>query len=374
MKLAIAIASTLFALAGCGDSSIDKVKNYYIDSDRTTTIDSALSHRKLCSEIKWENFKDEVGRQLVQYSCRFTDGKDYNREGRENFLKDRARAAQEFTQTTRDRLLQVQAELAADFPDIRARLDSINASLENYSAGEVPKSATLQDLEDALTTLDAFQGEFDRNRALELYRTKVLQRYGYGEGGVERNLEFMSLLPADKAEKYMANEIEPVLRRIHRDIRGARNYIVQQIELEVRQSKVTSEENYRRLNNRRDELLTSLESYRDEYKERQVSYGKLISEAVVEKKEEETRREADERYPRFVEVNECFLWVLNDSDVPILTSGKLQGQLDGGVFSELAVYNKPEGFLFLAANSKALGMAEYIEDMREAAIFFMMAR
>lgn len=63
--LLIAFAAVL--VSGCGKSPIDMVKNTYLDGARTTTVANALSNRPLCGSTKWETYKDDKGRAVVEY-------------------------------------------------------------------------------------------------------------------------------------------------------------------------------------------------------------------------------------------------------------------------------------------------------------------
>lgn len=68
-KVLSILSVATIALAGCGESHIEKVKGSYTGFDETLSLEQILDHRKLCREVEWTEFEDDKGRSVVEYKC-----------------------------------------------------------------------------------------------------------------------------------------------------------------------------------------------------------------------------------------------------------------------------------------------------------------
>lgn len=66
-------------IIGCGDSSnVTSVKGMVLDYvDNSITLGNALDTRKICSSVKWDEYKDSRNREIVRYTCVFNEYKNY---------------------------------------------------------------------------------------------------------------------------------------------------------------------------------------------------------------------------------------------------------------------------------------------------------
>ncbi|OCG44399.1 hypothetical protein A9G28_00160 [Gilliamella sp. Fer1-1] len=69
----ITIVLSVLILTACGDSSqVKQVKDYVYDNiDSTLTVGNALDNRNICNKTKWDSYKDERDRNIVEYTCEF---------------------------------------------------------------------------------------------------------------------------------------------------------------------------------------------------------------------------------------------------------------------------------------------------------------
>jgi hypothetical protein len=69
----ITIVLSVLILTACGDSSqVKQVKDYVYDNiDSTLTVGNALDNRNICNKTKWDSYKDEQDRNIVEYTCEF---------------------------------------------------------------------------------------------------------------------------------------------------------------------------------------------------------------------------------------------------------------------------------------------------------------
>lgn len=69
----ITIILSVLTLTACGDSSqVKQVKDYVYDNiDSTLTVGNALDNRNICNKMKWDSYKDERDRNIVEYTCEF---------------------------------------------------------------------------------------------------------------------------------------------------------------------------------------------------------------------------------------------------------------------------------------------------------------
>jgi hypothetical protein len=76
MRSAI-IATAISALAGCGDSEIDTVKNSFYSDAETVSMGNLLDNRHICSSVTWDVFETEQNTNTVEYRCYLSGAKDY---------------------------------------------------------------------------------------------------------------------------------------------------------------------------------------------------------------------------------------------------------------------------------------------------------
>ncbi|MCY9827736.1 hypothetical protein [Vibrio chagasii] len=75
MRLAI-IATAISALAGCGDSEIDTVKNSFYSDSETVSMGNLLDNRSICSSVTWDVFETEQNTTTVEYRCYLSGAKE----------------------------------------------------------------------------------------------------------------------------------------------------------------------------------------------------------------------------------------------------------------------------------------------------------
>ena len=71
---AISILTLTIMLSACGSDPVSIVKDSYLPIDETLSIEQAFSNRKVCENIDWEEFEDDRGRIVVNYSCEIKIG------------------------------------------------------------------------------------------------------------------------------------------------------------------------------------------------------------------------------------------------------------------------------------------------------------
>lgn len=76
-KIKIPLLITLsIGLGGCGNDSVNSVKNSYTDNQETTTFEQLLDNRTICDETEWLNSTDNLNRDIVEYRCIFSGTQD----------------------------------------------------------------------------------------------------------------------------------------------------------------------------------------------------------------------------------------------------------------------------------------------------------
>lgn len=130
----ILLICAIVTLSGCGKSPIDAVKSSYIDSARTTTVANALSNRSLCNSTKWEKFKDDKGRMLVQYNCEIIDGKDFLRVQREHATEKKNEYYRRDLESAKKYSDEANSKLESDFPDIKERMARLQNLIDGYQS------------------------------------------------------------------------------------------------------------------------------------------------------------------------------------------------------------------------------------------------
>ena len=130
----ILLICAIVTLSGCGKSPIDAVKSSYIDSARTTTVANALSNRSLCNSTKWEKFKDDKGRMLVQYNCEIIDGKDFLRVQREHATEKKNEYYRRDLESAKKYSDEANSKLESDFQDIKERMARLQNLIDGYQS------------------------------------------------------------------------------------------------------------------------------------------------------------------------------------------------------------------------------------------------
>lgn len=374
MKLKSLVAFSLLALAGCGESPMHLVKNSYIDGSRTTTVDNALGHRKLCKEIKWEGFKDEKGREIVQYSCHFVDGKDFERERREHYVAETTSSTQGQLQSAIESLERARTELAEDLPDLRERLAQLEAFKAKLESGTTEKSPKTLQLEALLVKLEEYSGAYDDKKMLDLSRSRDIAEHFHDGYVSQTKIDYMNSIPPEKARKYKLEEIDGHLRRLHSNLGRIKRSIAQDIAQENVQSGRENIDKLQGVKNRKGELIEVLDRVRLQRRNEVSSQEKRLEEIKAAGKQESIMAEALKRFPIYEDTVEVFQWIVNKEKVSTLSHGEVLVRLVDGKSTQLLKYNKPAKILTLAAQSNAEKTLVYLDEIRNYALFNMLIR
>lgn len=133
-RISLVVACSAIALSACGKTPLEIVKATYIDGARTTTVANGLGKRELCRSTHWDSFKDERGRSVVQYKCKITDGDDFLKEKRDDYLERTTTDAESSVVNairSRDNSLKFIEE---DFPDSRRNIERLQKGIERIQA------------------------------------------------------------------------------------------------------------------------------------------------------------------------------------------------------------------------------------------------
>ncbi|MFG5779249.1 hypothetical protein ACFIQF_19500 [Comamonas sp. J-3] len=133
-KLSILLTGSVFVLAACGKSPIDIVKDSYIDRARTLTVNNGLSKRPLCRNTKWESFKDEKGRMLVQYSCEIVDGDDFLKPIRDEAIHNSNMYYERDLKNANKMYEEQKQKIEEDFPNLRGSIEHWQGVVEKYQS------------------------------------------------------------------------------------------------------------------------------------------------------------------------------------------------------------------------------------------------
>lgn len=374
MKIKFLVVCSLLALSGCGESPVSRVKNTYIGDSRTTTVDNALGHRKLCKEIKWENFKDEKGREIVQYSCHFVDGKDFERERRENYIEETTGRNQVSLQDAIESLEKERTALVEDFPDLRERLAQLEAFEAKLESGTTEKSPKTLQLEALLVKLEGYSGAYDDKKMLELSRSSAMGELGYGGYVSQTKIDYMNSLPPEKVQKYKSQEIDGHLMRLYSSLGEIKRSIDQKIAWENRQSGKESIDKLQGVKAQKSFVIDLLDRERRQKRHEIASREKNLEEVKAAGSEESIKAEALKRFPVYEDTVEIFQWIVNKEKISTLSYGEILVQLGDGKSTQLLKYNRPINILILAAQSNAGKTEAYLDEIRNHAILDMLTR
>lgn len=64
-------------ISGCGSSNIDAIKESAFAVDESFTVAQALDGRPICSDHSWDEYDDDRGRMMVEYSCEMKGAREY---------------------------------------------------------------------------------------------------------------------------------------------------------------------------------------------------------------------------------------------------------------------------------------------------------
>lgn len=64
-------------ISGCGSSNIDAIKESAFAVDESFTVAQALDGRPICSDHSWDEYEDDRGRLVVEYSCEMKGASEY---------------------------------------------------------------------------------------------------------------------------------------------------------------------------------------------------------------------------------------------------------------------------------------------------------
>ena len=122
----------IMALSGCGKNPVKMVKNSYIDKARTVKVGKSLDKRELCAKDKWESFEDERGRVIVQYSCKISDSKDFNKMEREKYIQEKKEYVLNEIKDAKNSIENSKNKIKEGFPGIRESIKYCEARMEKY--------------------------------------------------------------------------------------------------------------------------------------------------------------------------------------------------------------------------------------------------
>lgn len=118
------------SLIGCG-SPISTVKDSYID-ERQMTTSQLLDNRKICSNIKWNNFEDKNNRKIVEYKCTFVDTKDFLAKARTYYFTGAREDRQKKIEESKNKINAMEEEIS----NLTSEISGANTSLESESESE----------------------------------------------------------------------------------------------------------------------------------------------------------------------------------------------------------------------------------------------
>lgn len=125
----ISLLSFTVMLAACG-SPVSTVKESPLSIDETLTVDQAFSNRNVCENVSWEEFEDDRGRVVVNYSCEIKIG-SYFDEKLEKYAESTKGAIQQEKESQEKRM-------AYEREMIETRQSSLEV-LENLPQTEIDK-------------------------------------------------------------------------------------------------------------------------------------------------------------------------------------------------------------------------------------------
>lgn len=376
-------------MSGCGNRSIDAVKETYLDGKRTTTVANTLDNRSLCSSTKWGAYKDDKGREVVQYSCSFVGAKDYHSEGRSAYIERLTHDYSASLEHQHKRLKDAQKSLDEDFPYIQEALQRLDANekraqdaiaLIDASDGS-EKTPRMIELEDALQKLEGYTGPYDEQKIIELCLANALNARICNASRIERIRAFMNSLPAERRARYKSSEWDVTLKQAYSSINYRKKEIHDEIAHEARKfkwelknKKNNEMELLERVKLRRNQLIESLERDRQNAQKEIARASNEIKEIEERGSEENIKKEALMKFPIYEKVTEIFQWIVNKDGEAVLVHGELQAEFPGGKVDSILTYNRPATVLAGVAQSKAKEMAEYMQEFRGIAIMDMLNR
>ena len=83
-KLVGALLAGSLLFIGCSDKKVASVKNGVLNFDKSLTVGEAFDNYKYCKDVKWESFKTDNGRNIVQVTC---DYDLYNKDNSDGYRK-----------------------------------------------------------------------------------------------------------------------------------------------------------------------------------------------------------------------------------------------------------------------------------------------
>jgi len=74
----------MIVFSGCSNRKVEEVKNGVLKFDKSLTVGEAFDNYKYCKNVKWESFKTDNGREIVQVTC---DYDVFNKDNSEYYRK-----------------------------------------------------------------------------------------------------------------------------------------------------------------------------------------------------------------------------------------------------------------------------------------------
>ena len=133
-RLFFVVTIAAIGLSACGNDPINAVKKSYIDGAKTTTVENALTSREVCKSEKWNSFKDERGRTVVNYICEVVDGNDFLKKKRDDHIDYLTKDTQNSLRIEINNYEKIKAKLEDDFSDQRARIEQIKEKIAEKQA------------------------------------------------------------------------------------------------------------------------------------------------------------------------------------------------------------------------------------------------
>lgn len=351
-------ATIVLGLAGCGDNTIDAVKNEYIDSQQTTTLGQILDNRRLCDSVEWQSLTDSMDRDVVEYTCFIKGVKDVQETHRAESMK--------YAQESRDYSIESDTKLLKEAESEISRISLNSAAikkelLDNYlSSNEEPKNTTehLQELQHAARRVTDVKSNYSDDALIglladEVFSTAIENSRNSDVESLDNDLEdamgtvFVQAryvnpqAPVAEQQQYKTDNIYPIIGLPRDNLDAIEAYINDNIAEE--QAMINSElERYKSDIEHQTAAISSqvdsqLQHYTSEAERLKAQISKTMeSTATIED-------EAFKKYPDYDAVYEKIQWIVNKELVPTFASTKVVAVLAS---------NQEEKTLMESSNSK----------------------
>ncbi|HDZ5418872.1 TPA: hypothetical protein RTK63_004373 [Vibrio harveyi] len=176
-------------LSGCGNNNVDIVKSGRMDYDNSYTISDAFDTRKICEKTSWNETKDSLERDIVQYICFFNEN--------EKFLDERlnfniSRLQNEFSSKLEQRKMDINnykiklKNHTSEIEHIKKVIDSHEKLIVKYESYDFNNDEKVIDLRNQLESeLNGRNDEYIVSR----FKEQIAQRLSYLNRKVETEIK-----------------------------------------------------------------------------------------------------------------------------------------------------------------------------------------